>query len=412
MLVWGMRVIAPIKLRLANQLDFLLQYHTLIVGPKFHRPPHAQGGAIVNQPDIPCLSKNVLCRLASEKPLPLAIDPMVASSLLQKAIRRGDIDLAARAALTLSQYRGQGVWRRLIVIAFEDVGVGSVDTLLQTTRACVNAERRLAMGGDELSLRILVRLLAGAPKDRSADHLICAAHDHPTFEEDRRKVGAASLAQRLKLVGDATLSLPTRAIATWYASGVERGKERRIGLGDLGRLMGAFRELGVPSNLVTATHIAATRTREPIVLMTPLLWLASENSGGHHVIDFPVPPTTMIGEVPAYAFDKHTAVGKAAIHRFARECPAVRNALAAHVPEYRANEAACMAAFYADAAPVGTRFDWNGSAELERLGTENDMLKAGVRREGISPVLQMFRDNLEHLDAIRAEVVGSARHGR
>jgi hypothetical protein len=217
-----------------------------------------------------------------------------------------------------------------------------------------------------------------------------------------------SLAQRTKLVGDATLSLPTRAIATWYASGVEWGKERRIGLGDLGRLMGAFRELGIPSNLVTATHIAATRSREPIVLMTPLLWLASENSGGHHVIDCPVPPTTMIGEVPAYAFDKHTAVGKAAIHRLARECPAVRNALAAHVPEYRANEAACMAAFYADAAPVAHRFDWSGSAELEELGTENDMLKAGVRREGISPVLQMFRDNLEQLNAIRAEVFASA----
>jgi hypothetical protein len=60
----------------------------------------------------------------------------------------------------------------------------------------------------------------------------------------------------------------------------------------------------------------------------------------------------MIGEVPAYPFDKHTAAGKAAIHRLARECPAVRNALAAHVPEYRANEAASMAAFYADAEPV------------------------------------------------------------
>jgi MgsA AAA+ ATPase C terminal len=367
----------------------------------------------VYPPEIPHLSENDLRRLACEaKPLPLSIDPWVASSLLQKAMRRGNIDLAERAAFTLSRYRGQGIWRRLIVIAFEDVGVGSVDTLLQITRACMSAEWRLAAGGDELSLRILVRLLAAAPKDRSSDHLICSAHDHPTFEEDRRRVGAMSLARRIKLVGDATLSLPMQAIAAWYASGVEWEKEHRIGLGDLGALMGAFRDLGVPSDLVTATHIAIMRTREPIAIMTPLLWLASENSGGHHVVDCPVPPTTMIGEVPAYAFDKHTAAGKAAIHRFAREWPAVRNALAAHVPEYRANEAACMAAFYADAAPVATRFDWNGSAELERLGTENDMLKAGVRREGISPVLQMFRDNLEHLDAIRAEVVGSAQHGR
>ena len=92
--------------------------------------------------------------------------------------------------------------------------------------------------------------------------------------------------------------------------------------------------------------------------------------------------------------------------------PGRTNALAAYVPEYRTNEAACMAAFYADAAPVAHRLDWNGSAELERLGTEGDMLKAGVSREGISPVLETIRDNLEQLNAIRAEVVGSARHGR
>ena len=59
-------------------------------------------------------------------PLPprLRIDPYVASSLLQKAIRRGDASLAERAALTLHRLRGQGIWRRFLVIAFEDVGIG------------------------------------------------------------------------------------------------------------------------------------------------------------------------------------------------------------------------------------------------------------------------------------------------
>jgi hypothetical protein len=208
------------------------------------------------------------------------------------------------------------------------------------------------------------------------------------------------------------LSLPMQAIAAWYASGVEWGKERRIGLGDLRALMGAFRDLGVPSDVVTATHIAAMRTREPIVVMTPLIWLASEKAGSHQIVDCPIPPVTMIGELPAYAFDKHTALGKAAIRRFARECSAVCDTLAAFVPEYRANDAACMAAFYADATPVARRFNWDGSSELERLGTENDMLKVGVTREGVSPVLQVFRDNLEQLNAMRAEVIGSARHGR
>jgi hypothetical protein len=367
----------------------------------------------VNRPEVPHLSENDLRRLATEaRPRPLAIDPWVASSLLQKAVRRGDVDLAERAAFTLSRYRGQGIWRRLILIAFEDVGVGSPDALIQTTTACTSADWRSGVGGDELSLRLVVRLLAEAPKDRSPDHLICAAHDHPTLEEDSREVGAMSLVQRIALIAETTSTLPRRAIAAWYSSGVEWGKERRVGRGDLRALMGAFCDLGVPSELVSATHSAAMRTREPIAVMTPLLWLASEKAGGHHVVDCPIPPVTMIGEVPAYALDKHTALGKAAIHRFARECTAVRDALAAHVPEYRANDAACMAAFYADAIPVVRRFDWDGSTELERLGTENDMLKVGVQPEGVLPVLEVVRDNLEQLNAIRAEVIGSRRYGR
>jgi hypothetical protein len=71
-----------------------------------------------------------------------------------------------------------------------------------------------------------------------------------------------------------------------------------------------------------------------------------------------------------------------------------------------------MAASYADAAPVARRFCWDGSAELERLGVENDMLKVGLPREGVLSVLEAVRDNLEHLNALRAEVIGRARHRR
>ena len=134
---------------------------------------------MVNGPEIPHRFENDLRRFASAaRPRPLAIDPWVASSLLQKAIRRSDVDLAERAAFTLRGYRGQGVWRRLIADAFEDVGVGSVDALIQTTTACTSPAWRLRAGRDELSLRFVVRLLAEAPKDRSPDYLICAAHDH------------------------------------------------------------------------------------------------------------------------------------------------------------------------------------------------------------------------------------------
>ncbi len=136
--------------------------------------------------------------------------------------------------------------------------------------------------------------------------------------------------------------------------------------------------------------------------MTPLLWLAVSAAG--RVIDTAVPPD-VIGDIPSYVFDKHTAAGKAAIHRFARENAAVRDAIAAFVPEYRALDAACMAAFQIDAAPVSRRFEWTGSTELERLGVEADMTNVGVPVEGIAPLLTVVRDNLDCLNTIRADLL-------
>lgn len=63
---------------------------------------------MVNRPEIPHLLENDRHRCASvARPRPLAIDPWVASSLLQKAIRRGDVDLAERAAFTLIRHRAE-----------------------------------------------------------------------------------------------------------------------------------------------------------------------------------------------------------------------------------------------------------------------------------------------------------------
>ena len=345
-------------------------------------------------------------RVQSAASPPLAIDPWVASSLLQKAIRRGDADMAERAAITLHRVRGKGIWRRFLGIAFEDVGVASVETLIETATVCSDPVWREGMGGDERALRHVVRVLANAPKDRSPDHLIGIAFCHRAFEDARGRAGPMSLARRIDRIGDLSLPLPERAVAAWYASGIECGDEGRVGPGDLNGLMHAFRHLGVPAGLIDATRIAAIRTREPIVIMTPLLWLAATAAGDAHVVDGVLPPVKMIGDsgVPAYALDKHTAIGKAAIHRLARENRAVREVLAAHVPEYRANAVACMTAFHVDAAPVSRRFEWTGSAELERLGVEADMAKVGVPVEGISPLLAVVRDNLDALNAIRAKL--------
>ena len=59
---------------------------------------------------------------AAPMPEPLASDRWVASSALQKAIRRGESATALRAGYTYLSLDRAGFWRRLPIIGAEDVG--------------------------------------------------------------------------------------------------------------------------------------------------------------------------------------------------------------------------------------------------------------------------------------------------
>ena len=60
---------------------------------------------------------------------PLNSDSFVARSVMQKAIRRGMTGLALSAAANLITTARRVLWRRLLVTALEDLGVGEVDLL-------------------------------------------------------------------------------------------------------------------------------------------------------------------------------------------------------------------------------------------------------------------------------------------
>ena len=121
--------------------------------------------------------------------------------------------------------------------------------------------------------------------------------------------------------------------------------------------------------------------------MVPLVWLAATRHGRPTITESEVPATKIIDGVPMYALDKHTRLGREAIRRFASENDEVRETLARYVPAARRNDAAYMAAFYADAAPLATKLVWKGADELEAFGTETDLLSVGRAAGGFCAAL-------------------------
>ncbi len=333
---------------------------------------------------------------------PIAADPWIVSSLLQKSIRRGETEIAQRAAHTLFRFRGSAIWRRFMVIVFEDVGIGSADAVIMTVAAGSDAIWRKECGGDLRVAACLAGLLADAPKDRTADYLV-GAKDHPALATFAQAMANASIEVILSSVRDETLALPHRAVAVCFASGL--GGEGATDKGDLDALLASFRKLGVPEDLVVASAIGAARTREPITVIVPLIWLAAQASEETRVCDFPVPLRVMTGGVPLYALDEHTRLGRQAIWRFACENDEVRTCLERFVPAGQRRRAANVAAFYVDAAPAAKRLVWDQSSALEAFGIERDLLVAGVTADGIGPLLGAMRANLGHLNELRADIL-------
>jgi hypothetical protein len=331
---------------------------------------------------------------------PFAADRWVVSSLLQKSIRRSETRIAQRAALTLFNLRGSAIWRRFMVIAFEDVGIGSVDAVTMIVAASSDSALRKACGGDPRVAAHLAGVLADAAKDRSADYLV-GAKDHPALASFAQVMAHAPSQVKLSSMRDNALALPQRAVACLEAGNSDRDA-----------LLASFREAGVPEELVAATAIAAARTQEPFSLLVPLIWLAASTSERASIREYSIPELVRAGDVPTYSLDEHTRLGREAIWRFARVNDAVRACLECYVPENRRRRAANVAAFYVDAAPVARRLVWDQSKTLEAFGIERDLLYAGVAAEGIGPLLQAMRTHLGHLNELRREVLTRSQAAR
>jgi len=255
---------------------------------------------------------------------PLIADQWVTKSLLQKSIRRGEIEIAQRAPLTFLAQKASALWRRLIIIAFEEIGAGSPDVVAMTMAASTDARWRKLSGGEAVVAVHLVRLLAEAPKSRSAEHLITSSNCHPSFEQERLLVSASSIADNLTVVADNSKSLMHRALAAWCVSGIGWEREKVPG-SNLPALLDAFSQLGVPDDLVAVTGTAVMKSREPITLMVPLIWLTANESQVPTVLEAAVPGTLVLDGIPMYALDKHTRIGQEAIRSLAKYNSAIAN---------------------------------------------------------------------------------------
>ena len=120
-------------------------------------------------------------------------------------------------------------------------------------------------------------------------------------------------------------------------------------------------------------------------------------------------PSPQVENIPLYTFDTHTRIGRQALDLLARDNAAVRTVLQRYAQDRSGLDAVRLAAFHAESACVKRRLVWHLARRIESFGIESDLLSAGVAPEGHATLIHAVRDNLDHLNDLRAKLFLQAR---
>lgn len=329
------------------------------------------------------------------------------ASSLQKAIRRGDVAAAMRAAHACHAIDPAYLRKRLVVCAIEDVLLGNLRAVARTLALTGNHLARRSAG--ELKTAVwLAQALAGGAKDRTACNLILAVD----FDRDRHKQTEAMASwQDADLAAwalDLERPLVDRMAATWMLAGTKRFPNLNAPEWNerpRDRLMSLMVASGMPLVLCYIADRAAIRGGGCMhAALLPMWQIIQQDEAKLRFLPGELPDDPGIGQLLSSAYDMHTRQGQAAIIRL-MALPEIAEALAQVSPSDRRG-AMFEAVFAVEGGRLSSRVS---SPQLDSLAVYVDDLvlaHSGVRTlNERRRLLTATAEALPELHRLRREIV-------
>jgi hypothetical protein len=327
---------------------------------------------------------------------PMQVDRWLATSVLQKAVRRGDSTYALRAASALWHIDRQKLYQRLAVIACEDVGAGNPVLVTDVLTAVSSSVWRRRVGCLRVAL-FLTRQLCKSVKSRIADDLYIQAERAPEYAPLRARLAMADDETLAGIVADVDAGLVKRGLALWLLAGTRKFPSDVIPSrhGVVTDAIESLRMLSAPVALVESCIAVVGRLSHPLSLFMPLIWQEvqkhqAELSVQHNAIPAPIE----VEDVPLYSCDMFTRVGGASFRRLQKAVPELQRFSTRQVG---------LANFYREGALLDKALT---SPYLDTFRQAGEM--ADIEGNGMDiPSYLGLRDSLDHhatlLDGIRTE---------
>jgi len=263
---------------------------------------------------------------------------------------------------------------------------------------------RATIGGDWKVAAFIVDRMAKAPKCRAADDLLLTADSHPLYRKARADLATKTTRELINIAtGDA--ALPVRALATWFSVGTHPRQTKHLSArrGEPAALFDGLCEAGLPHTTVEIAREGFRKIGEPLcpffALLCPLARCEAST-----LQDDVMPPQTMIGEVPSYAYDMYVREGRTiSLQTFLQGDSETTRWVRDHVrPGQRVNFLGTVV-FRVEGGLVRQRLTWPIGDELRKLV---DIECHGPSCNDATEIMKLMRTDIGLLNEERSHHVG------
>lgn len=320
-------------------------------------------------------------------------DKWLASSALQKSIRRGYTETALLMTRSFISHEPDYFWRRINVIALEDIGIANIELVNQVL--WVSGKRKwIERVGASALAAYLVRAMCESLKDRNACEIPLAVDRHADYAWHRQHYPQIP---HLQLIANLESSdFYERALAIWSLLGTKLYPANH------------FHSAGIALEAVLehfdepiATTIRLAKSKNAYALPVGILALADIKRGEQWIeCEAPINPEYS-GIYPLCALDQYTRGGKKAIHQWIMTNQPLKSFLREHLPYEEWMRYVCLLLFAVETENVNIRLRYDGWDDPLIKSAEGDLLSESFRGEELLQLIAIIRKEIPSLNTSR-----------
>ncbi|MEM9469367.1 MAG: hypothetical protein AAF988_04325 [Pseudomonadota bacterium] len=309
-------------------------------------------------------------------------DKWLLASCLQKAIRRGHEHIALNAAAHLYQLDKRMLQRRLLVTAFEDIGIANNRAVAQTTLICTHSKIRKQLGEFRAYL-FAASIMARSIKCRAADQLYMICNNAEEGQEMREAVQELNINQLIACALAKNASLYVRAYAA-----------QRLHKGCVCDAIEYMEQVHALPPMIDVSCVASSKMRDPLAVYTPML-MAEFQDRTTEIENIVLDESG--NTIPLYAFDPlHTRCGKQAVKIWMKQTPELQS--------FTPNQIG-KAVFHTESVLCDRELSSPELDDLKDKGVEVSLRQGGVSLDRHDELFDVVTSHMPSLNKIRADIL-------